>query len=278
MIARTIRAQRTAAICQPKNAHAMKSTKYLLLISLILTPLGFLAGCTANYPHRTYIAAEDYPKHPDTNRPKGLPPIDSTTNAAVETRVVPYLNLATGTPTNAAYKIGYVEFDDQGWFWSHNQWSAVTNELGKEANVDDANSPGVTVLVFVHGWNNNADHDNPNVELFRGALAGLSTNLAPRKVFGIYVSWRGQSCSIPVIQYLSFYHRKEVAERIGHQGAATQVFSELENVPGKVQHQPPDDWPPNEVDIHWSQLWLPASLFRHFTAFDGAPDTGPQPG
>jgi len=71
------------------------------------------------------------------------------------------------------------------------------------------------------------------VKMFRGVLSNLSQTISPRKVFGVYVGWRGLSIKsdyfpIPGGEELSFYHRKDVAERIGHQGAATQVFTELD--------------------------------------------------
>jgi hypothetical protein len=117
--------------------------------------------------------------------------------------------------------------DDQGWFWAHSQWKTVGNAIRDEHTNTLAN--GLTIVVFVHGWQNNAAYDNGNVNMFRGVLTNLSDTLSPRKVFGVYVGWRGKSLEEP-INYLSFYHRKVVAERIGHQGAATQVFTELEKM------------------------------------------------
>lgn len=180
----------------------------------LLLAAGLLAGCAANRPHRT-----DLPVYPgaDTNRPASAPPAaNPATSQTIE--------------KNANFNIGYVELDDQGWFWSHKQWRAVKDEITEEA----AHSPdGLTLIVFVHGWKNNADFDNGNVQMFRGVLTNLAATLGPRKVFGVYLGWRGLTTKsdlfpFPLGKGLTFYHRKSVAERIGHQGTATQVFTELE--------------------------------------------------
>ncbi len=189
---------------------SMKSHQYyIIVIGLLFT----LVGCTTNRPYRTGL-----PVHlgDDTDRPANLVPINPTNSAVIE--------------TNAGFNIGYVEFDDQGWFWSHKQWQAVKQEIGNEA-ANDTN--GLTIIVFVHGWKNNADFNCGNVDTFRTVLTNLSNTLYPRKVFGVYVGWRGLSVKsdyfpIPFGEELSIYNRKNTAERIGHQGSATQVFTELE--------------------------------------------------
>jgi hypothetical protein len=175
----------------------------------------FLLCCTGcdvtNRPFRTSL-----PLYPgaQTNRPPGLDPIDAVTNAVLETSA-------------AGPDVGYVEFDDQGWFWSHHQWQAVKDQIRSEAA---AATNGLTIVCLVHGWEDNASYGCPLVQEFKNALGSLGTKMAPRKLFGVYFGWRGMSTSLPVIQDLTFYHRKDVAERIGHEGAITQAFSELEGM------------------------------------------------
>jgi len=189
----------------------MKSLHYCSLLTCFFL---FLVGCTANRPYRTSL-----PVPPDTNRPTGFgyAPIDPIKNSVIE--------------TNAGFDIGYVEFDDEGWFWAYRQWQAVKTEIEAEG-AEDTN--GLTIIVFVHGWKNNAAFDDGNVQTFRAALTNLSATLKPRKVFGIFVGWRGLSTESdyfpPGGKELSIYNRKNAAERIGHQGSATQVFTELEQL------------------------------------------------
>jgi len=196
----------------------MKTKLYYSCSCILIAALTILLwGCsTDNMPYRNSIPVPPGTPQADLDRPADMPPIDSVTNACIE--------------RHDNFNIGYVELDDQGWFWAHNQWAAVKNEIEQE----HSNAiHGLTIVVFVHGWKNNAAYDNGNVEMFRGVLANLSSNISPRKIFGVYVGWRGWSIKndyfpVPAGQELSFYHRKDVAERIGHQGPATQIFTELE--------------------------------------------------
>jgi len=195
----------------------MKVYKYWIQIILLLL---VLVGCTTNEPFRKNLPD---PSGQSAQRPSNAKAIDPTNAFAIE--------------TNANYKLGFVEFDDQGWFWAHKQWKAVKDAIETEASNNDY---GLVIVAFVHGWKNNAAYDNANVEMCRGVLNSLNeaisredTNTSkPRKVFGVYLGWRGLSASSDYFPFLakeaSFYNRKNVAERIGHQGAATQVFTELE--------------------------------------------------
>ena len=189
----------------------------------VLTGLfaGF-AGCTANKPYRTTL-----PIPPNLSSNQICP---SRTNDGARTYAI---------EDHGSYKLGLVELDDQGWFWSHRQWDAVKDAIKTEASNND---DGLEIIVFVHGWKNNAAYSDTNVETFRGMLANLNQAIAerdtkfgfnpPRRVFGVYVGWRGLSAASdwfpPLAKELSFYNRKNAAERIGHAGAATQIFTELE--------------------------------------------------
>lgn len=192
----------------------MKPNKWLIAVPCLLI---LIIGCsTPNVPYRTRL--QIYPGD-DTNRPAEMAEINPTNTFSIE--------------TNANFKIGFVEFDDQGWFWSFKQWKRVKDSITIEASEAAKTTNGLTIVVFVHGWKNNASFDNNNVKMFRSALANVSRVLAPQKVFGVYVGWRGMSVKndwfpIPFGKEMTFYRRKEIAERIGHQGAATQMFTELE--------------------------------------------------
>ncbi len=220
----------TVAFAARRQAARRKSAQNF---SLWLVAVGLLAGCVANRPHRSYLPA--YPGA-DTNRPASLRPLENPeTSPTIE--------------KHAGFNIGYVELDDLGWFWSHKQWRAVKQEIADEAT----QSPdGLTILVFVHGWKNNADFDNGNVQMFRSVLTNMAATLGSRKVFGVYLGWRGLSTKsdwfpIPLGKELTFYHRKSVAERIGHQGAATQVFTELEMMQDELN--PPNRSPQTRAEL-----------------------------
>jgi hypothetical protein len=174
----------------------------------------FTAGCAHNRAHRTVLA-----------------PCDTTqteadcTKAAIET--VP------------EYKLGFVEFDDQGWFWNREQLKFVEKMLRAEAGIGRSNNAeGIVLVLFVHGWKNNAASDNENVHMFRAMLKELrkadqtqsgTDKQNTRKIIGVYSGWRGMSAKWEPFKELSFWERKNSAHKIGH-GAMTELLADLENI------------------------------------------------
>jgi hypothetical protein len=180
----------------------MKITAIVLVVTTCALVL-FALGCTSNRPFRT-------------NRPPSDP-----AHAVIES-----------TPN---YKLGFVEFDDQGWFWDPNQVTAVEQMIQTEAGFGHPDNPqGIVIVVFVHGWKNNAAADDTNVITFRRALEYLDsaeqaqTNHAPRKIVGVYAGWRGLSATWEPCKELSFWERKNTAHKIGNSGALTELLVDLE--------------------------------------------------
>jgi hypothetical protein len=81
-----------------------------VLATAIGATLFFTVGCTRNRQYRTSFAPCD----------AGEAGADCT-NAVIE--------------TTADYKLGYVEFDDQGWFWDRRQLAAVEQLVRTEAGI-----------------------------------------------------------------------------------------------------------------------------------------------
>jgi len=181
------------------------------LIALMALTLLFTAGCTANRPYRTGFNSED----PAT--------------AVIETA--------------AQYRLGFVEFDDQGWFWDSRQKQKVEDMIREEAGIGKQNAAPVIMVLFVHGWKNNAAYGNSNVVTFRAVLNQLADleqtlsqtqNRAPRKMIGVYAGWRGLSVKSdyfpPLGKELSFWARKNAAQRVGGYGAMTELMMDLESL------------------------------------------------
>ena len=152
----------------------MNITLTVLVIAACAVVL-FAAGCTSNKPFRTNLT-------PCNPAQAGA----DCTNAVIES-----------TPD---YKLGFVEFDNQGWFWDPKQVAAVEQMIRTEAGIGQTNkAQGVVILLFVHGWKNNAATNNDNVEMFRTTLQYLKkfenkqTNHPARKIVGVYAGWRGLS-------------------------------------------------------------------------------------
>jgi hypothetical protein len=189
------------------------NASWTVLAVVGLGALALLAGCTANKPFRTSFTPCDPGQSPDCK------------NAVIE-----------ATPD---YKLGFVEFDDQGWFWDTNQLKAVEDMIQTEGGVGQSNnSSGIVIMVFVHGWKNNAAVDNANVVMFRQTLAQLAaaeknSGHTPRKIVGVYGGWRGLSAQVEPFKELSFWERKNTAHKVGGYGALTELLVDLENLQDK---------------------------------------------
>ena len=124
-----------------------------------------------------------------------------------------------------------VEFDDDGYMRERWQLDSALWAMDTAASTTLHPSHPVVVLVFIHGWHNNASLDNDNLQKFNQFADALQSRLqsdpgtARTTVLPIYFAWRGQntwnphiynSYIIPFIaQYFTFFSRKATAERIG---------------------------------------------------------------
>ena len=116
------------------------------------------------------------------------------------------------------YYLGFVEVDDQGVFFNRDQFKNLTCELTSHAE-----SSGILISVFVHGWHHNAKPDDENIKKFQESLATLSIlehsfahekGILPRKTIGVYIGWRGESIDWDLLSNITFWDRKSTAEEI----------------------------------------------------------------
>jgi hypothetical protein len=128
-------------------------------------------------------------------------------------------------PGDAAKNIDFIiEIDDEGRFW----YECVAEAALKKIKQESAKRNTI-VVIFVHGWHNNASADSPNLQAFDESMGKLPTLLEEGlyadsrreltgteevKVIGIYVAWRGRS--LPgFLDYATFWDRKDAAEWVG---------------------------------------------------------------
>jgi len=122
------------------------------------------------------------------------------------------------------YKLLFTEFDDQGQAYSTESFRQITQTLQTEAQAPD--KPRLAIVLFAHGWKNNASVCNRNVCCFRAFLSRLAADMkvgatrpgssvGPMRVIGIFVGWRGLPLAVPVLETFSFYGRKHAATNIG---------------------------------------------------------------
>src|SRR5687768_2393577 len=175
----------------------------------------FCAGCAPFVQHRPQYELCISPTH------EPLP--------ACETHALQQFSTVDG----ASYLLGFIELDDQGQIWDRKQMHSVMNKLLPESAEND-----LLIAVFVHGWKHSAAPNDGNIKTFRKVLAGLSEgerhisqqyNRPARQVVGIYVGWRGKSVTVPYAENLTFWERKNTAQKVGR-GGVTEVLSQLESL------------------------------------------------
>jgi predicted small lipoprotein YifL len=158
--------------------------------------------------------------------------------------------------SKSKFWLGHVEFTDYGSFQDHKQLDVL--ERAVQADLTGGGEMfrhGMTMLVFVHGWHNNAKDDNPNLEDFRMLLDAaarrerehpMGVGGKPRGVLGVYISWRGESVTLPFLKYLTTYWgRKRVAHDFGH-GNLVETLARLKNLEWLVARGGREYNPPNE--------------------------------
>lgn len=124
------------------------------------------------------------------------------------------------------FAVAYVELDDLGELWMPSQ---VNRALARIATANE-HSDGAIVVLYVHGWNHNADQRDDNVLGFHEQLQRIASGervrpgQPPRPVVGIYVGWRGKVGKLLPINMLSFYSRRGAAERVASLATTETIY------------------------------------------------------
>ncbi len=175
-----------------------------------------LGGCAPYLPYRT--------DKPDAS-------VDCSANREGQVPQACAKSVLERTPD---YDLMFVEFDDQGLQYPVQRvgtYAAYQINLAMARLRDLMKSyKGVSLVVFVHGWNHNAKADDENVKTFRDLLESAAAveqaDNSGLRVAGIYVGWRGLSTNIPLLRESTFWTRKAAATHIA-EGSARELFSRL---------------------------------------------------
>lgn len=115
----------------------------------------------------------------------------------------------------APYALAYVEFDDQGREFDLRQGRALFDHMARTSQ-----QMPLAIVTFVHGWKHNAGAEDGNVAQFHQLLTAIARfeaqQPAPgrRAVVGVYAGWRGQTARAPLLDQLTFWGRKDSAQRL----------------------------------------------------------------
>ena len=106
------------------------------------------------------------------------------------------------------YQLGFVEIDDQGQFYDRRQADFLVKTLKNQQQAQ-------YVMVYAHGWHHNAVESDFGLQRFKGMLKEAKSNHPRQQVTGIYIGWRGETLTLPILRLLSFWDRKAVTEEVG---------------------------------------------------------------
>src|ERR1700751_2237877 len=121
------------------------------------------------------------------------------------------------------YKLAAIEFGELG-SYADPYKGELNNTIQLLRNTERP-----LLVVYIHGWQNNAT--SGDVGNFKGFLSRLSQSKQVRihhyNVIGVYFAWPGKSLDIPYLQYLTFWNRKQAAERIASNGDCLDAIEQL---------------------------------------------------
>lgn len=190
----------------PRRSLATLCLAFALLACLAL------GGCVASRPYQTVPGPRPAA---DGSLPQQPPP-------------------AVPACTDPLACVVFVEFDDYGNLMNRAQFQATLQAAEAAAQAQGS------VLLYVHGWHNDAAPGSHDVQGFQRLVertARADRELRPDhpargRTLGIYVGWRGDSIAsrgptLPLSYLATFWDRKSAAEAIGHSGGVYDLLSRL---------------------------------------------------
>lgn len=195
--------------------------------SLFLVPIVLGVGCTQDIAYRHPPAPAAWEDCPTACK--------GTSSVEFRTYTIEDKDGMQGGSITGNYIIGYVEFDDQGWFHDLSQRTALFRAMQNYRQ--DKPDTQFLIVVYAHGWKHNSRDPDPDIGKFRKLLerldateqliaADATLHTKARKVVGVYLGWRGSSVPIPYIENVTFWTRKNAGERVGTR-SAKQLLVEL---------------------------------------------------
>jgi len=167
----------------------MKLGRHGIVAVLLASTLG---GCVADRQYR-----------------RGAPVVSESLNVGEFDRT------QTGN-LSGRYSLAFIEFDDKGQMFEPAQLDRAIAEVRRARTSRAGAKP--SIVLFVHGWKNNASDGSANVWGFRQVLAGLALNSTlggqAEEVVGIYVGWRGATISAPVLKEFTVFDRHHASQRV----------------------------------------------------------------
>lgn len=142
--------------------------------------------------------------------------------------------IPTDLSKNRIYSLAFVEFKNDGEPWDKRQLDEA------ERSIDDADRRSehhALVIIFLHGWKNNASQSNNNVldfrrQLNRIAVKSCQDNIAHCGVVGIYFAWSGDIITreFNTLRTLSYFDRRNTAAHVAGDRIGGSLFAIMKRV------------------------------------------------
>lgn len=226
---------------------------FILHFVLLLT-----ASCALDRPYRTTIS---------TPLPEPLDCLSAHTIAASASANFESCNYIDEAQTAGQYSVGFVEFDDQGWLHDKQQPANLIEKI-EQIKARDPDTQFL-IVVYAHGWKHNARSGDPDVQNFHQLLQRLdqqeraaerstvpvgknaaNTIYKRREIVGVYIGWRGSELPIPFLENVTFWSRKNAAERVGN-GAVKQLLMQLNQLRARLNR-----WETSNRLAKWNETQL----------------------
>jgi hypothetical protein len=148
-------------------------------------------------------------------------------DACQKAHKAPAFELGTSENNHHPYTINYVEYTDKGTLWNPRELDDAVKQIMAAA---DRGGQHPLVVVYVHGWQNNASELSGDVVKFRAFLSRLADDYpvgqpgkAPQ-VAGIYLGWRGLTINVQPFKYFAgYWSRRQTARNVGRTGIKKAV-------------------------------------------------------
>ncbi|WP_426208257.1 hypothetical protein [Massilia sp. TWP1-3-3] len=122
------------------------------------------------------------------------------------------------------------------------QWTDVLLEIGGGATATGSAHRSKFVVFYVHGWKHNsapADSDLQNFTALVAKLTDAKKN-SGQDVVGVFIGWPGASSPVPGLKNLTFWDRKNAADRAIAVSNVTKLLGAAANI--KRRRSDPKDF------------------------------------
>ena len=135
---------------------------------------------------------------------------------------------------NRLYSLSFVEFGNDGRAWNPEQLDEAIKAIDE---ADRRSNHHALVLVFLHGWKNNAGQSNNNVVDFRKQINRMASdvcgkNIATCGVAGIYFGWNGDAVKREwgTLRQASLFDRRGVARQVASGDIGKSLLAVMKRV------------------------------------------------